>query len=47
MKTTGFKSINKDKNKEKRRKQKKMFCTSLESAQENDSTEKSCVLHTF
>lgn len=46
MKTTQFKTINNDKNKEKK-KTEKMFCASLESAYENDSTEKSCVLHPF
>lgn len=34
------------KTKEKK-KTEKMFCASLESAYENDSTEKSCVLHPF
>lgn len=31
----------------KKKKTEKMFCASLESAYENDSTEKSCVLHPF
>lgn len=47
MKNTQFKTINNDKTKKKEENSKKIFCASLESAHENDSTEKSCVLHSL